>query len=393
MRYIAGFLVFTWSALTFAGDWCTYRVYAPDRAAIQSLSDSHLRLLSDRVGRITDVAAPDQRELDSLGLRFVQIGMIPDPMTAYDRVTDGTDYKTEYLRFDEIIAQFETWRQTYPSLIDRVQVGLSHQGRPIWLYRLHNDLSPIPSTSVFFHGLIHAREWISGPVCIYNFHQLLNDALGSAEGWRRITRFQFLVVPVLNPDGYVYTWTSDRLWRKNRRNNGNNFGVDLNRNYPIGWGGVGSSGNSGSETYRGPAPFSEPELSGLRDYLNSVAVKTPFSYTLDYHSYGQYVIHPLGYTETQAPDHAALTAIARTYADAIEAVSGLEYTVGQSSVVQYPAGGTSEDYYYDEFGSLGGTIELRPEGGSGFQLPPSQILPTITEHWAGFRAALNQLSD
>jgi carboxypeptidase A2 len=227
---------------------------------------------------------------------------------------------------------------------------------------------------------------------MHNFKMLVDEALNSASGWQRITSFEFNVVPVLNPDGYSYSWTNVRLWRKNRRNNGQNYGVDLNRNYPIGWGGTGSSGSTGSSTYRGPAPFSEPELSGLRAYLDGVATRVGIVYSLDYHSYGQYVIHPLGYTETQAPDHAALNSIAQVYGAAVEATGGLNYIVGQSSVAQYPAGGTSEDFYYDEYGALGGTIELRPTGNPGFELPPSQILPTISEHWAGFRAAVNALN-
>jgi murein tripeptide amidase MpaA len=376
-----------------AGDWGAYRLFAPNEAAVAKVANSSLALLSERVGRVTDVAAPSSRQVAALGLKFTRIGTITDPIGPYSGHSDGSDYKTEYLSLDQIIGRFEEWRAAYPKLVQRRQVGISHEGRPVWAYRLHNDSSPLPRSVVFFHGLIHAREWISGPVCLYNFEQLLTQALNSSKGWSRITRFEVHVVPVLNPDGYRYTWTSDRLWRKNRRNNGSSFGVDLNRNYPIGWGGVGSSGNGSSEVYRGPSPFSEPELAGLRDYLQEIASVTPFAYTLDYHSYGQYVIHPLGYTETQAPDHAALTALARTYADAIERISGLEYTVGQSAVVQYPAGGTSEDFYYDEFGSLGGTIELRPEDSPGFQLPPSQILPTILEHWAGFDAALDALSE
>jgi hypothetical protein len=348
--------------------------------------------MSERVGSVTEVAAPNASALTTLGLRFAQSGRIRDPATPYRRPTDGNDYKTEYLTNDEIIAQFEDWRSRYPSIIKREQIATTEQGRPVWVYRLHNLYSPMPSSGIFFHGLIHAREWISGSVCLYLFDSLLSEALTTGAGWQRITRFEFNVVPVLNPDGYTYSWDSFRLWRKNRRDNGNNrWGVDLNRNYTIGWGGVGSSGNPSSDTYRGPSPFSEPELAGLRKYLESRATKVPLRYTLDYHSYGQYVIHPLGYTEDPAPDFAALNAIAHVYGGAVEATGGLNYTIGQSSVVQYPAGGTSEDFYYDHFGALGGTIELRPTGSPGFELPPSQILPTAREHWAGFKAALDYL--
>ena len=76
-----------------------------------------------------------------------------------------------------------------------------------------------------------------------------------------VDRVEFIIVPIVNPDGYVHTWGPDRLWRKNRRDNGHGtFGVDPNRNWDFGWGGAGSSGITNSETYRGTAPFSEPAI-------------------------------------------------------------------------------------------------------------------------------------
>ena len=82
----------------------------------------------------------------------------------------------------------------------------------------------------------------------------------------------FFVIPVVNPDGYEYTWSSPsrRYWRKNRRVNANgSIGVDLNRNWGAGWGGGGSSGIAASDIYRGTAPFSEPETQAMRDFYQS----------------------------------------------------------------------------------------------------------------------------
>ena len=78
------------------------------------------------------------------------------------------------------------------------------------------------------------------------------------------------ILPVINPDGYTYAWDQDRLWRKNRRNNGDGtFGVDWNRNFDANWGGPGSSSNTNSDIYHGPSAFSEPETRALRDYILS----------------------------------------------------------------------------------------------------------------------------
>src|SRR5262245_65231114 len=97
-------------------------------------------------------------------------------------------------------------------------------------------------------------------------------------------------MPVANPDVYQYTFDGDRLWRTNLRDNAgdgvitNADGVDLNRNYNIDWGldDEGSSSQISSETYRGPAPASEPETKAhqaLIDRLN-------FKFLITYHSYG-----------------------------------------------------------------------------------------------------------
>ena len=81
-------------------------------------------------------------------------------------------------------------------------------------------------------------------------------------------------MPVVNPDGYDYTFTSPatRLWRKNLRdNNGDGVitnvdGVDTNRNWPTKWNYdlEGASDDPADETYHGPAPASEPEVKALR---------------------------------------------------------------------------------------------------------------------------------
>jgi hypothetical protein len=331
--------------------------------------------------------------LRGLGLRFERIGSISDPTVPYVRTTDGTDYKTEYLRYSEILAQYEAWRAEYPTLITRQQIGLSIQNRPIWVYRLTNPMSVLPKTGVFIQGGIHAREWVSPPTAMYVFETMLREALSGGAGWQLLTKYELNCVPVVNPDGYEYTWTNQRLWRKNRRNivNSSSFGVDLNRNYAKGWGGQGSSGNPSSETYRGTAAFSEPEVACIRDYLDVRSVKLAFNFMIDYHSYGQHILYPWSYTLEPAPDAARMDAIGNTYRSAMLASGGATYDVGQGSIALYVASGSSKDFYYDSYGANAYTVELRPIGSPGFELPPSQILPTIRENWAGFRAVLRSL--
>ena len=61
--------------------------------------------------------------------------------------------------------------------------------------------------------------------------------------------YSFAMFPLLNQDGYYYTWSNDRLWRKNRTpsEDGPCIGTDLNRNADVAWGATGSSDNTCSQ--------------------------------------------------------------------------------------------------------------------------------------------------
>jgi len=200
----------------------------------------------------------------------------------------------------------------------------------------------------------------------------------------------FYIVPSFNPDGYEYSWTNNRLWRKNRRNNGGGaFGVDINRNFSKGWGlNSGSSGSPSSDTYRGPSAFSERESAALRDFMNTMP---PIDAMIDFHSYGQHVLYPWGYTETPAPGDAWLAATGTAMEHAIEGVWGSSYDSGQTSTTLYLVSGKGPDYIYDRWNTAAYTIELRDTGEFGFLLPEDQILPTAQEAWAGVQELVRRM--
>lgn len=82
---------------------------------------------------------------------------------------------------------------------------------------------------------------------------------------------EFYITPLQNPDGYEYSRSEDRLWRKNRRlNPDGTFGVDLNRNWDEHWGMYGTSAFTVSEVYEGAAPFSEPLTRLISDWILSI---------------------------------------------------------------------------------------------------------------------------
>lgn len=374
--------------------WLKVGVECPTPAAVDALLDLPLTTYHCHAstGLVEMAVGPGQLPLlDFHGFRYRILGKLNDP---FDRRDDlerpaATDYRNEYFNLAEIQAFFDNLAAQRPKFVRRARIGTSIQNRAIYAYRFAGPealQSPAAKAYVFV-GLTHAREWVSGSV-VMHVGKMLSDSLASPAGRANVGRRVVWIVPVVNPDGYNYTWTTNRLWRKNRRQNSNGSrGVDINRNYAKGWGGAGSSGTPSSDTYRGTAAFSEPETQAVRDLSLSIPNIAGF---IDFHSYSQLVLWPWGYTESPPPDAALLDSIGQSVETAMDGF-GANYTRGQASTALYLASGVSKDWYYDLWRTAAYTIELRDTGQFGFELPPSQITPTQNEAWAGVLALFNRL--
>ncbi|HMN97230.1 MAG TPA: M14 family metallocarboxypeptidase [Phycisphaerales bacterium] len=262
-----------------------------------------------------------------------------------------------------------------PDLCTIQTIGTSLEGRPIRALRVATAPG-LPA--VLYNGGQHAREWVSPMTVMFIADRIVRGAAEDAEIAALLERVELIFVPMVNPDGYVWSWDEVRLWRKNRRDNGNGtFGVDLNRNWGWEWGGSGSSGNPASETYRGPAPFSEPETQVLRDFF----LATPSIVgTIDYHSFSQLLLYPWAHTVDPCIDAPLYAFAGAEMAQRIAAVSGSGYVPGQVSTQLYLAAGASVDWTYGARGAISFTVELRDTGATGFILPPEQIVPTGEEN-------------
>lgn len=296
-------------------------------------------------------------------------------------LSDPTWYNN-YHTYTEIVQRLQYIVSLYPTRATFVSsIGTSIQGRSIPAILLGSTAPQ--SKKIVWTGGQHAREWIGPATVLYQIEQVLaEDAAGDAVSKSLLNNLQFVVVPIVNPDGYNHAWTGDRMWRKNRRANaGGTYGVDLNRNWDSEWGGGGSSGTPSSDTYRGTAVFSEPESKATADYIRSFTVNRIIA-AIDFHSYSQLILRPWGYTKTNCPDETALRNYGANMAAAIKAKYGLTYT-NQKSIDLYVTTGTASDWYY-KIGIVGAyTIELRDL--NTFVLPPNQIIPTGIEVWAAVK--------
>ena len=188
--------------------------------------------------------------------------------------------------------------------------------------------------------------------------------------------------PSVNPDGLNYNIAGydaeedvfTRNHRKNMRDNDSNGsfdpevdGVDLNRNYGHEWGfdDEGSSAFQGSDTYRGPARFSEPEIQAIEYLCNT----HHFEIALNYHSYGNLLIYPWGYNDKSTQDSITFS----NYAELLTQLNRYVYGKG-SETVGYSTNGDSDDWMY----GVHGTYAMTPEVGDpddGFYPPKNRIIP------------------
>ncbi|TRY78895.1 hypothetical protein TCAL_15279 [Tigriopus californicus] len=244
---------------------------------------------------------------------------------------------------------------------------------------------------------MHGREWISHAFCIY-FIQLL-----VAGNLKFLTsRVTFFVAPVINPDGYEYSHSVDRLWRKNRRKfqTGNRtcFGVDPNRNFPLDTLALNSQGsksrvsNPCSQEYDGPHPFSEPESMAIQKGLKG-AVNQGYQMIgyLTVHCCATVLLSPFGFRREMTPHYRDQMTVLEAAKTAIEAnQEGLHYKYGPTSALFGPKRGGVLDWVYLEMKiKFAFAFEMRQRGPGGVQrflVDESNLLATLRATLAGIEA-------
>ncbi|XP_017952843.2 carboxypeptidase O [Xenopus tropicalis] len=290
---------------------------------------------------------------------------------------DNYDY-TKYHPMDEIYDWMEQIQLKHRDLVTKHFMGSTYELRPIYYFKIGWP-SDKPKKIIFMDCGIHAREWIAVAYCQWFVKEILSSHSNNKLLTNVLKQVDFYVVPVFNIDGYIYSWTTERLWRKNRspHNNATCYGVDLNRNFNSSWCSVGASRDCNSQTFCGSAPASEPETQAVANLMERT--KSQILFYLTIHSYGQYILLPYGSTTNPSVNHVEMTKVAEAAAAKMKEKHNIVYTVGSSSVVLYENSGSSCDWAGDIGIKFSYTFELRDNGTYGFQLPAELIKPTCEE--------------
>nr|CAD7596067.1 unnamed protein product [Timema genevievae] len=242
----------------------------------------------------------------------------------------------EYHRLDEIYSWLNDLSTLYPGVVTLSDVGETYEGRVIKAVKISHKtgnrgvfietvVNRLYVKSNMFHVGIHACEWIGPATVLYILNELLTS--NNTEVRDIADNFDWYIVPSANPDGYEYSHTTDRLWRKTRSEyNATCYGVDPNRNWDFHWGEVGTSPDPCSRMYAGPEPLSEVEIRGLSQYITSVAER--LDVYISFHSYGQLLMFPYGFTDDPVDNYDVLYNIAEKAAKSLTSVHGTVYKFG-----------------------------------------------------------------
>ena len=168
------------------------RVDAATRAAVQAL-DMPYEVLIEDVGVQIDAQVANRKSEVKINNEFFE------------------DYHT----YEEIKTFVDGLVALYPTLLTPISIGTTYEGRSIFGVRLHGRN---PATkAIVFNGGQHAREWITPATVTGILYNLVTSYGNDTFVTELIDNIDFSIILVLNPDGYAYTWSNDRLWRKNRQ--------------------------------------------------------------------------------------------------------------------------------------------------------------------------------
>ena len=264
----------------------------------------------------------------------------------------------DYQDYDVLVAFFDR----LPLLSRKKSIGSTHLGREIYAFEFGTG-----KKRIIIHGGIHAREWIAPAVVTWIAHWLNS---GNSSASQLLNKYTWSIIPVLNVDGYDYTRTNDRMWRKNRQPipGSSCVGIDPNRNFGFEWGTGGSSNNACADDFKGYAPSVAPCTIAITEYVGSFPKGEVIAY-FDFHSYSQLWLFPFGYNcRLKIPEFDIVARASQIATSKIQEMERTKFVSGPICATIYKASGSSTDHMYSMGVPFSFGVELRDRGHFGFFL-------------------------
>jgi carboxypeptidase T len=298
-------------------------------------------------------------------------GAAPGGASAFPTADSG------YHTYSELTAAIRAVESAHPGLVRISSIGRSHEGRELWVAKVSDNVGTDEAEpEVLLDGGHHGREHLSVEMALAVLRRLTDRYATDSAIKRRVDGTETWILFNLNPDGTTYDGggATYRDWRKNRQPTPGTsaIGTDLNRNYGWKWGCCGgSSGSPTHENYRGPKPWSAPEVAALKRFVDGRVVggRQQIRIHLSFHSFGRVVVWPWAHTSAGVPDaddRAALAAIGNEMAR-------LASYRGMQSHALYPTDGDQIDWMYGAHRIFSYTVELADR-----KYPPDEMIATET---------------
>uniref|UniRef100_A0A5F8ARM5 Carboxypeptidase A6 n=1 Tax=Macaca mulatta TaxID=9544 RepID=A0A5F8ARM5_MACMU len=244
------------------------------------------------------------------------------------RSLSGYNYEV-YHSLEEIQNWMHHLNKTHSDLIHMFSIGRSYEGRSLFILKLGRRSRL--KRAVWIDCGIHAREWIGPAFCQWFVKEALLTHKSDPAMRKMLNHLYFYIMPVFNVDGYHFSWTNDRFWRKTRSRN-SRFrcrGVDANRNWKVKWCDEGASMHPCDDTYCGPFPESEPEVKAVANFLRKH--RKHIRAYLSFHAYAQMLLYPYSYKYATIPNFSCVESAAYKAVNALQSVYGVRYRYGPAS--------------------------------------------------------------
>ncbi|XP_034246473.1 carboxypeptidase B-like [Thrips palmi] len=295
---------------------------------------------------------------------------------------------SKIMTYAEVAAYLRALQRAHPRVVRVGSVGRSVEGRDIPYVRVSASLDAKQSKTpvMLVDALMHAREWATLPAALYFLQQAVEHVDKGLD---------VVVVPVLNPDGYEYSRTKDRLWRKNRSKKYDKkcVGVDLNRNFNFHWedfmmSGDGASDDPCDEAFAGGEAASEPETKSYQAFVKALNKDKRLKTYVNLHSPSKAIFGPWGYSSfaPTVPDEAKLEKIEKEANAAMVKAGSKSYTIS-SMAADYASTGAVTDWVRGVAGVKQSFCLELPPGATheGFGVNDADILPLSRRAFEGLK--------
>jgi hypothetical protein len=367
------------------------RVYASTIHDLRRISDKvDLDFAGASAGEYYDIFADSE-----LLQRIVNSGLAYE-VIVHDLAQAKESVRAQYLSYTEIEDSLRQLAQDYPAIcmFDSLPIP-THEGN--WIYGIKISDNPYieddGEPGFLIDGTHHSREWACVPVVMFFADSMLAAYNVEPEVTEIINNTEIYCFPVINVDGYLYDYPSGDWWRKNREPFGGEIGTDPNRNYggcspdiEGDWGAVDeyqARHLPSSETFCGAYVNSGDETRALTYYVKDRIINAYMSY----HSSGQLIMWPWGWTGDGTPDSLLYDQVGNYMADQVQRLSGGTYNRGPIYSAIYAVSGSSCDWFYSWNRWVGGRSNLSytTELGTTFYQPVSDLDHIVHENFKALK--------